>query len=114
MRDGVFSGLLSIRGLILGLGLCLGIRVTLSAFFCPFVVCSISPSTSPLASGKDGGGDSERDSLRLKHIEEFSLEESWKEQSSEGGRRTGDGQASGGGKSSLPSPFSKLYGKFGW
>ncbi|TNN52919.1 hypothetical protein EYF80_036857 [Liparis tanakae] len=89
MREGLFSGLLSVRGLILLLSLFWEKGPTLSAFFGPFLVCSPSPLLSPLARGEDGGGDSERDSLRLKHMEEFSLEESWKEQSSEGGRGTG-------------------------
>lgn len=102
------------RGLILALSLCFEIGATLSPFFCPFLVGSTSPSVSPFVRSEDGGGDSERDSLRLKHMDEFSLEESWKEQSSEGGSSTGDGQASGGGRSSLPSPFSRSYGKFGW
>lgn len=114
MRDGLFSGLLSMRGLILGLGLCLEIGVTLSAFFWLLLVWSNSPLVSPLARGEVGGGDSERDSLRLKHIEEFSLEESWMEQSSDGGRGMGEGHASGGGRSSHPSKFSMSYGKFGW
>lgn len=107
IRDRLFSGLLSVRGLNLAPILCLEIESTLFDFFCSFFVCSTSPSASPLVKGEVGGGDSERDSLKLKHMEEFSLEESWKEQSSEGGRGTGDGQASGGGRSSLPSPFSR-------
>lgn len=44
-------------------------------------------------------------------MEELSLDESWKEQSSEGGKGTGEGQASGSGRLSLPSQFSMSSGK---
>lgn len=118
------SGRLSIRGrIILGLGgLCLcgaGLAVDVDVVVVVVVAASgrpLSPCVSPLATGEDACGESERDSLRLKHMEEeFSSldEESWKEQSSsERGRGGGEGHASGGGSSSeSSSPFPKSYGE---
>lgn len=121
MREGPLSGRLSIRGrIVLELaGLCLW--GTVSVFDVVIVTSErpLSPCVSPLATGDSGCGESERDSLRLKHMEEeFSSldEESGKEQSSsERWRGGGDGHASGGGSSSESpsSPFPRLYGKPG-
>lgn len=55
MRDGLFSGLLSVRGRIRGRNFSLYMEGTLSAFFCPLLARRTTvPSAFPLAR-EDGG-----------------------------------------------------------